>query len=836
MPRIHIGSRRRSVVATATFVAAAALAGPMAGHHAGAATLATADDRLVVNADFETTDSDPAKIPGWDVVGSGGTVGQSAGGYSGKGLKVTGTTGSVFARSEGFTTLPGEHVTARARLKVGSGATPGLVRLQFWRADGSYVAQRAGWRQTAGVASGSWQMVTVSAYVPDDAVSTTVALVGASGENLWDDVSVTSVPPSNLIIPDAGFEDTRSSAHKPQFWELRPGAVKVNVPVTGTPPTEDAGWWSGDRALQLNDTSASLAPMAISRRLPISGGGYLSASAWARAVSPGDVDGDGDTGTLVLRFYKSDGTTSTLTGKLGTATAWTPIQVTGPVPATATGFDVYIYSDGNVDVGASQWDDVRVSRSDSSGKPVGGYDPSLSTGTALFVGDQRVGSIRGLQRTVHPGSPPAGRTDPRVVQWSSGFIVARSVLQVGSQWWMWTNDRLITSANGIDWPNSGGAIMTGLRPQAVIANPGWVSGGSQPRFFGMAAETEEYGASSCRKVYIPVQSTDGVHWDRVPNSESTPGRDTRNLTHDTGAATPVYVATIKRWQANGTGTTTTCGSWTYQWEPRSAWVMTSPDMKSWSDPTFSLGADVIDFDNVVDRFGSGATTDIYQLPVARYGDQLLGLPWMFDITDEAQVADGGMNKDNGPEHIEIAASRDGITWSRPSRSPLIAQDDPTWNTGFMLTSNELHVTPTETRLYYASYKAGHQDGDPQYYSPVALAVWERDRMVSLGTSGAGMVTTRALQPASDGAPLIINARATGTVRVEVLDAHGVPVPGYTLADSVPYTGDSLDHTMTWAGTSGTKNTLPSTSLTGGRLMLRFSVDNGDLFAYRVGQG
>jgi hypothetical protein len=322
-------------------------------------------------------------------------------------------------------------------------------------------------------------------------------------------------------------------------------------------------------------------------------------------------------------------------------------------------------------------------------------------------------------------------------------------------------------------------------------------------------------------------SPDGITWTQIGPSFVIPGRDTVNLTK----VGDVYRAQVKQWTLSGGD---------YGWQPRSAWVTESTDFLHWSAPTFSMAADSIDMQNVK-ALGTGAVTDIYQLPAGQYGDQVIGLPWMFDIRKPtllpASDTDGipGPNTDIGVEHIEIAASTDGINWSRPARGPIVAKGaSGAWDWGFMMTSQGLRVEGDQTLLHYSSYQGEHscEPADTgctlQGPSRAGLVTWPRDRMVSWHATGTGTLTTRPLQPEADAGALTINA--TGGVRVAVVDASGEVVSGYGLADSsLTPTGDGLTSTVRW----GSALQLPSLSSVGGHLRLRIEVTDGDLYAFTI---
>lgn len=70
--------------------------------------------------------------------------------------------------------------------------------------------------------------------------------------------------------------------------------------------------------------------------------------------------------------------------------------------------------------------------------------------------------------------------------------------------------------------------------------------------------------------------------------------------------------------------------------------------------------------------------------------------------------------------------------------------------------------------------------------------------------------------------------AFGGVRVEIQDAAGAPLPGFTLADSVEIYGDSVDRPVVWNHGSDVS------TLAGRAVRLRFVLRDADLYALRFG--
>jgi hypothetical protein len=102
-----------------------------------------------------------------------------------------------------------------------------------------------------------------------------------------------------------------------------------------------------------------------------------------------------------------------------------------------------------------------------------------------------------------------------------------------------------------------------------------------------------------------------------------------------------------------------------------------------------------------------------------------------------------------------------------------------------------------------------------------------DGFVSVNAPYAGgEMITRPLR--FDGRTLILNVStsAAGSVRVEFRDAAGIPVPGYTLDDSVEIVGDSIDRPVEW------KSGRDVGALAGKTVSIRFVMKDADLYAMK----
>ena len=88
----------------------------------------------------------------------------------------------------------------------------------------------------------------------------------------------------------------------------------------------------------------------------------------------------------------------------------------------------------------------------------------------------------------------------------------------------------------------------------------------------------------------------------------------------------------------------------------------------------------------------------------------------------------------------------------------------------------------------------------------------------------GEMTTRLIR--FTGSRLVLNysTSAAGSIRVEIQDEAGNPIPGYSLQDCPELFGDSVEQAVAW------KDAKDPGSLSGTTLRLRFLLKDADLYA------
>lgn len=234
---------------------------------------------------------------------------------------------------------------------------------------------------------------------------------------------------------------------------------------------------------------------------------------------------------------------------------------------------------------------------------------------------------------------------------------------------------------------------------------------------------------------------------------------------------------------------------------RDIMTATSADFMHWSEPEFL-------------DYGDSPTEHLYTNAIGLYARAphlFLGFPTRFQPAHE-QV-----------EPI-LMTSRDGRhfqRWSEPL-IPITAPQDRDGNRSNYMTSGLLQLPGKDHELsVYATeaYYAGPG-------SRVRRFTFRTDGFASLHAGGnAGEMLTHPLRFQGSSLAVNFSTRAGGSVRIEIQDAAGKTLPGFTLADCQPLIGDSIAQSVTWTAGS-------VAPLSGIPVRLRFVMQEADLYALK----
>lgn len=477
----------------------------------------------------------------------------------------------------------------------------------------------------------------------------------------------------------------------------------------------------------------------------------------------------------------------------------------------------------------------------------------------LFVDDFLIGQLNGRaeQRLHHP--QPQGIAIVHDAPWEGSGSGYHSVFQDGGTYRMYykswqltvTDGKVNTSEHplftcyaesddGIHWrkPELGLHAFNGSKANNIVIPKGLMGkvdpDGGHPAVFkddnpraGPEAKYKAIVRSNATKGLLALQSPDGLRWSPMTDTlVITDGAfDSQNLAFwDANAG--LYRA---YWRYFTEGTTDE-----KNWKPaglRAIRTATSTDFLRWEnqrDLTYVDSTDEALYTNQVKPYHR-APHLLIGFPT-RYvergwSDSLRALPerehreWRSKANDRY-----GMAITEGL----FMASRDGVRfkrWSEAFLRPGIERPG-TWNYGHQYiawhpveTKSALEGAPNELSFYATeSYWTGRSSELRRY-------TLRLDGFVSIHApmSGGEMIT----KPFTfSGKTLTMNfaSSAAGGIRVEIQDALGQAVPGFTLADSEAHFGDSIRRPVVWTQGSDVS------ALAGKTVRLRFALQDADLYA------
>ena len=178
----------------------------------------------------------------------------------------------------------------------------------------------------------------------------------------------------------------------------------------------------------------------------------------------------------------------------------------------------------------------------------------------------------------------------------------------------------------------------------------------------------------------------------------------------------------------------------------------------------------------------------------------------------------------------IMVSRDGVTfkrWNEAFLRPGIERPG-TWNYGHQFIG--WHVVETKSSLAGAPNELSLYAGEGYWIgkgSAVRRFTLRLDGFVSAqAPMSGGELLTKPLRFRGQSLALNFSTSAAGSVRVEIQDANGQPLPGFALDDCPPIFGDTIERSVTWAKGRDVS------ALAGQAVRLRFVLNDADLFAFQ----
>lgn len=244
---------------------------------------------------------------------------------------------------------------------------------------------------------------------------------------------------------------------------------------------------------------------------------------------------------------------------------------------------------------------------------------------------------------------------------------------------------------------------------------------------------------------------------------------------------------------------------------RAVALATSPDFKTWSDPTpIVLGGDAPQ-----EQFYTNATTTYFRAP-----HYYLMFPKRY-VKDRVGLADH-----KGISDAMFLTSRDGLNFDRTFLEAFIrpGRDELNWGDRSVMPAWGIVQTgPDELSVYYSQHYRKES-------AHIRRGVLRLDGFASLHADAAsGELVTKPFTFHGKRLTLNYATSAAGSVQVEIQTADGKPIPGFTAADAPEAFGDKIDAEFAW------KNGPDVSALAGKPVRLRFVLRDADVYSFRFAE-
>lgn len=477
------------------------------------------------------------------------------------------------------------------------------------------------------------------------------------------------------------------------------------------------------------------------------------------------------------------------------------------------------------------------------------------SGRQLFIDDHIIDEMRGLTKVLN--RPVKHRRNPLVVPdlpweehafYANGTVIYDSQDRLFKAWvhlWKHKGKELaattglyayMTSINGVDWKKP---LINKTEKTNRIRPPRGASGfagqgvmkdlhdGNPARRYKMLYNSHPDGTSKSLQLGA-AYSADGITWTAEPRNPLIPFGDTQSV--------PVWDPTRRSYLGFvRTGPPNIRGIARIE----------SRDFVNWSPKVtvFTPGEEKLD-----QPFRSAP----YGMKVLAYAGCFIGLINMYNWETLGPIPKDKLFQDK--VNVQLAFSRNGITWNRVGSTGMIPHADLSkdldwksiarkqvflqygkhkkeWDWGQLYAYQAPVVFDDKIWIYYTGLGSRHwsnyhgDDRPPK--SGIGLATLRLDGFVSVEPrpdAETGVLTTRPF--VFVGNEILVNADARrGSLRVEVLEADGRPIPGFTALDCQPFHGDSLRHPLKWKGQTDCRQ------IQGKPIRLRFHLDRSKLYSF-----
>ena len=337
------------------------------------------------------------------------------------------------------------------------------------------------------------------------------------------------------------------------------------------------------------------------------------------------------------------------------------------------------------------------------------------------------------------------------------------------------------------------------------------SSGCGIRYVGMVLSPADQSGE--RKSYV-VESRDGIEWSYVENA----------YWHPTG----VDPGQFAYWNTDRQAYSITLRP---SLADRRIALSETVDWVSFAEPELLMQADALDTPSAL----------LYGMPVFPYEGMYIGFLWVYHtdpvVYAEEKFLSGTLEMQRGDDtsrilgkiDCQLSYSMNGMHFQRTERYPFIPNSPPgQFGSGCIYPSSMVSEND-ELRIYSSTSRGEHAqfrfDPDSQQ-AAITMHKLRTDGFVYLEPpGGTGELTTRWLLWESGELQLNISV-PHGEALVQVMDAFGEPLDGYSYRDAVPITNDSTSTTVRWRDGSA------MAALAGQIVRVGVRVTNGRVYAVK----
>jgi len=464
----------------------------------------------------------------------------------------------------------------------------------------------------------------------------------------------------------------------------------------------------------------------------------------------------------------------------------------------------------------------------------------LGSKRELFVDRYLVGSLAGTSLQLHEP-----RDEGEVLHydrpWEGAFCTYTTIIKDGDRYRLYYRGKdggadgkgevtcYAESSDGVHWtkPALGLHEIAGSKENNILLIEPGVTHNFSPfldtrpgvpaeeRFKALGGLLDNKNPAGGLKAFA---SGDGIHWRPLESQPViTKGAfDSQNVAF-WSEAEQCYVCYLRHFTQ---GATTSA-----QWKPaglRSVSRTTSTDFRHWSDPL------PMQFDPPQDeQIYINQTHAYFRAPHIYLGLAVRFFPGRRGITDEqaAELKVTPAYYKNAHDVTEpvLLTSRGGERYDRTFRQALIRPGLRLQHWVSRSNYPALNIVPTGPgeMSCYVNTDYAQPTANLRRYS------WRLDGIASVNAPyEGGEMLTKPLK--FTGSQLLLNfsTAAAGSIRVEVQDAEGQPIPGFALKDSTELLGDTLERAASW------KSIPDLARLAGQPVRLRFVMKEADLYSLR----